>query len=218
VAGVKSDTREIPVSLLAEGVVLEGVMAVPPRAAGVVILATGSSTSRYSARTNHLARLLRRAHLGTLLFDMLTESEASDREREHDVRLLATRLLHATEWAESQPETAQLPVGYLAAGVGCAAALVAATQAGRILRAVVCRGGRPDLAEDFLPLVTVPTLCVVAGRDALGLELSERALRRLGGPKQLDVVPDASEEFDESGAMEALASLAAGWFTEHLAA
>jgi len=193
-------------------------MAVPPRAAGVVVLAVGSCTSRYSARFNHLARLLRQAHLGTLLFDMLTESEAADRDRENDVRLLATRLLHATEWIESQPEAAQLPVGYFAAGVGSAAALVATTQAGRILRAVVCRGGRPELAEDFLPLVQVPTLCVVGGRDPLGRELSERALARIGGPKGLVVVPDASEDFDEPGAVEELARLAAGWLTEHLAA
>lgn len=214
-AVAKGGTREIPVSLLADGIVLEGVMAVPPRATGVVVLAVGSSTSRYSSRFNHLARLLRQAHLGTLLFDMLTESEAADRDRENDVRLLATRLLHATEWVESQPEAAQLPVGYLGAGVGSAAALVAATQAGRILRAVVCRGGRPDLAEDFLPLVQVPTLCVVAGGDALGQELSEKALHRLGGPKLLAVVPDASEDFDEAGAAEELAQLAAGWFREH---
>jgi putative phosphoribosyl transferase len=192
-------------------------MAVPRRAGGIIVFAHGSGSSRYSPRHNYLAQLLHRARLGTLLFDLLTDAETADRDREFDVRLLAMRLLRATEWLESQPEAAELPVGYFGGTTGAAAALVASTQAGHILRAVACRGGRPDLADDFLPLVQVPTLCIVAEKDAVGRDVSERALQRILAPKELVVIGGATESFDEPGALEEVAQLAGGWFGKHLA-
>jgi len=209
-------TRSVHAAIAADGATLTGALELPPEPAGVVLFAHGSGSSRLSPRNIAVAEVLRNAGVGTLLFDLLTDAEANDRDNVFDIRLLALRLLHATDWVESQLETTGLPVGYFGASTGAAAAVVAATQAGRILRAVVSRGGRPDLAMEFLPSVTVPTLLIVGGDDGVVLDCNRKALARLGGVKQLTVVPGASHLFEEPGTLERAARLAAEWFGAHL--
>ena len=165
-----------------------------------------------------MAWALNRRGLGTLLFDLLTESEARDRANVFDVELLGERLLAATHWVRSRPDLAELPLGYFGASTGAAAALVAAAEAPEEVAAVVSRGGRPDLAGDRLADVRAPTLLVVGGNDPQVLELNRAAQARLGGPSELVVVPGASHLFEEPGTLEEVSRLAGDWFAAHLAA
>jgi putative phosphoribosyl transferase len=203
-------------TIAADGVTLDGNLELPPRARGVVLFAHGSGSSRLSPRNIFVADALRAAGAGTLLLDLLTAEEANDRDKVFDVRLLAQRLLHATAWVESQLETAGLPIGYFGASTGAAAAVAAAPKCGRVLRAVVSRGGRPDLAMEVLPAVTVPTLLIVGSEDDVVLELNRSALDRLGGPKELAVIDGATHLFEEPGTLEQVAQLAAEWFGRYL--
>jgi alpha-beta hydrolase superfamily lysophospholipase len=203
-------------TIAADGVTLDGNLELPPRARGVVLFAHGSGSSRLSPRNIFVADALRAAGAGTLLLDLLTAEEANDRDKVFDVRLLARRLLHATAWVESQLETAGLPIGYFGASTGAAAAVAAAPECGRVLRAVVSRGGRPDLAMEVLPSVTVPTLLIVGSEDDVVLQLNRSALDRLGGPKELAVIEGATHLFDEPGTLEQVAQLAAEWFGRYL--
>ncbi len=212
----RAPTRSVHAAIAADGTTLTGALELPPQPTGVVLFAHGSGSSRLSPRNIAVAEVLRAAGVGTLLFDLLTDAEANDRDKVFDIRLLALRLLHATDWVESQLETTGLPIGYFGASTGAAAAVVAATQAGHILRAVVSRGGRPDLAMEFLPSVTVPTLLIVGGDDTVVLDRNRKALERLGGVKQLSVIPGASHLFEEPGTLEEAARLAAEWFARHL--
>ena len=200
---------------------LTGELGVPEGAKGVVLFAHGSGSSRHSARNQLVARAIREAGLGTLLFDLLTrEEEAVDDYRRHlrfDIELLAGRLVSATAWIAAGPETRHLRVGYFGASTGGAAALVAAAELGPAIGAVVSRGGRPDLAGDALARVASPTLFVVGGLDAAVLRLNEEAFSRLYCEKQLEVVPGASHLFAEPGALDAVARLAIEWFERHLA-
>jgi len=201
-------------------VTVEGNLGVPHGARGVVLFAHGSGSSRHSSRNRYVARVLRDAGLGTLLIDLLTaEEEAVDRYTAHlrfDIGLLAERLVGATDWLARQPATADLPVGYFGASTGAAAALVAAAERPAVA-AVVSRGGRPDLAGDALPRVRAPTLLIVGGDDVPVIGLNRQALDRLGtADKQLVIVPGASHLFEEPGALEEVARLAAEWFARHL--
>jgi len=196
---------------------LTGTLAVPPHAAGLVLFAHGSGSSRLSPRNRFVADRLFDANLGWLLFDLLTEAEAELRRNVFDIPLLADRLRHATAWAAGHPATADLALGYFGASTGAAAALVAAAHEPRA-HAIVSRGGRPDLAGDFLKHVHAPTLLIVGGADEVVYELNQRALTELAGEKSLIVVPGATHLFEEPGALEAVAEHAANWFTRHLAA
>jgi alpha-beta hydrolase superfamily lysophospholipase len=209
-------TRSVHAAIAADGVTLTGTLELPAHAKGVVLFAHGSGSSRLSPRNIFVADVLRTAGVGTLLIDLLTPEEANDRDKVFDVRLLALRLLHATDWVESQVETVGMPVGYFGASTGAAAAIVAATQSGHVLRALVSRGGRPDLAMEFLPSVTVPTLLIVGSEDTVVLERNRKALERLGGPKELTVIEGASHLFEEPGTLEQVAQLAAEWFGRYL--
>ncbi|MGA5076633.1 dienelactone hydrolase family protein [Streptomyces griseoincarnatus] len=202
------------------GVALRGDLEIPVGARGVVLFAHGSGSSRLSPRNRAVAGMLRGAGFGTLLLDLLTAAEededtATGRHR-FDIGLLAGRLAHAVDWLEDRPDAVDLPVGLFGASTGAAAALVAATERPRRVSAVVSRGGRPDLAGDALPLVACPVLLVVGGADTQVLDLNREAARRLSAPYRLDVVPGATHLFGEPGALERVAELAAGWFTEHL--
>ncbi|AXI89945.1 dienelactone hydrolase family protein [Streptomyces griseoincarnatus] len=201
-------------------VALRGDLEIPVGARGVVLFAHGSGSSRLSPRNRAVAGMLRRAGFGTLLLDLLTAAEededaATGRHR-FDIGLLAGRLAHAVDWLEDRTDAVDLPVGLFGASTGAAAALVAATERPRRVSAVVSRGGRPDLAGDALPLVACPVLLVVGGADTQVLDLNREAARRLSAPYRLDVVPGATHLFGEPGALERVAELAAGWFTEHL--
>jgi pimeloyl-ACP methyl ester carboxylesterase len=161
---------------------------------------------------------LREHGLGTLLFDLLTEEEAEDREKVFDIPLLAERLLLATRWLAERQETCDLSLGYFGASTGAAAALVAAARAEREIGAIVSRGGRPDLARSALPQVRAPTLLIVGSRDPTVLRLNEEALAELRCPKELAVVPGATHLFEEPGTLEEVMDLASRWFAAHLIA
>ena len=198
------------------GVRLEGRLAAPEGAAGLVVFAHGSGSSRLSPRNLQVAEYLHGAHFGTLLFDLLTEEESRDRANVFDLRLLADRLVAATTWLGHEPSTSALPLGYFGASTGAGAALIAAARADGVVHAVVSRGGRPDLAHEWLPYVQAPTLLIVGGADPEVLELNRQALEALRCPKRLAIVPDATHLFEERGAMGMVAHLAAGWFETYL--
>ena len=217
----KEQGAEQAVQVTAGRATLEGNLAIPAGARGVVLFAHGSGSSRHSSRNRFVAEALREAGLATLLLDLLTaEEESVDVYTGHlrfDISLLADRLSGATHWLTQQPATAELPVGYFGASTGGGAALVAATAQPEMVHAVVSRGGRPDLAGEALPLVQAPTLLIVGGHDFPVIDLNRQALRRLGAAeKELVIVPGATHLFEEPGALEDVARLAADWFTRYL--
>jgi dienelactone hydrolase len=200
---------------------LHGTLAIPERAAGLVMFAHGSGSSRHSPRNRHVARLLQESGLATLLMDLLTPQEApidaSTGRLRFDIGLLAARLVGATDWIERQPDTRALPLGLFGASTGAAAALVAAARRPEGIHAVVSRGGRPDLAGLSLPAVRAATLLVVGGADRAVIPLNCQALDRLGAAeKHLEIVPGAGHLFEEPGALEQVAALARDWLLEHL--
>ncbi|MCH7229850.1 dienelactone hydrolase family protein [Glycomyces sp. L485] len=206
------ETLKIP----AGPVELEGHLAVPGDAAGVVVFAHGSGSSRHSRRNQYVARTLNEAGLGTLLFDLLTPAEGDDRAKVFDIALLAGRLAEVTSWLQSRPSPETEWIGYFGASTGAAAALRAATAPGIEVRTVVSRGGRPDLAAEDLPNVRTPTLLIVGERDEEVLGLNYAAQRLLGGPSRIAIVPGATHLFEEPGALDSVAQLARDWFNEHL--
>ncbi|KFA89084.1 DeoR faimly transcriptional regulator [Archangium violaceum Cb vi76] len=211
---------EREVEVRAGGVVLGGTLAVPEGARGLVIFAHGSGSSRHSPRNRYVAYTLRTAGLGTLLFDLLTEDEEAEDDvtaaLRFDIDFLARRLGQVTDWVFANPELSRLRVGYFGSSTGAAAALVAAAEKPEEIGAVVSRGGRADLAGGALRRVRAPTLLIVGGSDDIVLDLNERALERMMAPKALEVIPGATHLFEERGALERVAALAAGWFTRFL--
>jgi dienelactone hydrolase len=200
---------------------LEGELNVPAGAIGLVLFAHGSGSSRHSRRNQFVARVIREAGMGTLLFDLLTrEEEAVDLQTRHvrfDIGLLARRLAEATGWVERESELRHLRVGYFGASTGGGAALVAAALIGEEVGAVVSRGGRPDLAGPAaLQGVKSPTLLIVGGLDVPVIKMNEEAYAWLRCEKELKIVPGATHLFEEPGALEEVARLAARWFQEHL--
>ena len=204
----------------AERAVLSGNLTIPENARALVLFAHGSGSSRHSPRNQFVARLLNRASLGTLLFDLLTpEEEALDiytREHRFNIGLLAERLVHATKWARQQKETRDLHIGYFGSSTGGAAALVAAADLRQDVGAVVSRGGRPDLAGDALPKVQAATLLIVGGNDGIVIELNEMARDQMRCEVKLDIIPGATHLFEEPGALEQVAKLASDWFVDHI--
>ena len=205
-----------PVEIPVAGVKLPGQLTLPVHPLGLVVFAHGSGSSRFSARNQRVAQAFVRAGFGTLLFDLLTIPESQDRANVFDIGLLAERLSGAVSWAARQPETFELPIGLFGASTGAAAAFVAAAAAPYSVAAVVSRGGRPDLAGTALPRVRVPTLLIVGSWDPEVLMLNRWALDRLGGTRELAVVPNATHLFEEPGALDAVADLATGWFRTYL--
>jgi putative phosphoribosyl transferase len=198
---------------------VEGMLEIPEPAVGLVLFAHGSGSSRHSPRNNYVARVLRDAGVGTLLMDLLTPDEDRDYSRRFDIGLLTRRLLDAADWAAAQDTTKHLPLGFFGASTGAAAALEAAARLGTATRAVVSRGGRPDLAsEQALASVTAPTLLLVGGYDDGVIDLNQLAYDQLRCKKEMVIVPGATHLFEEPGTLEAVASRAAGWFAEHLPA
>jgi putative phosphoribosyl transferase len=204
------------VTIPADGAPLAGDLAWPEHPGGIVLFAHGSGSGRSSPRNRVVAERMRQAGLATLLFDLLTEAEAADRQNVFDIALLARRLVVATSWTLSQPGLTALPVGYFGASTGAAAALRAAVLSPTPVAAIVSRGGRPDLAADALPRVTAATLLLVGSRDPVVLDLNRRAYARLRCERQLAVIPDAGHLFEEPGTLEAVADWAAGWFVRYL--
>jgi len=215
-----NEEKESPVQVAAGEVILEGNLGIPEEARGVVAFAHGSGSSRHSPRNRYVARILRNAGLATLLFDLLTtDEEAEDMETaklRFDIGLLARRLVAATDWLKENAGTRKLGIGYFGASTGAAAALIAAAERPDIIAAVVSRGGRPDLAGKVLPRIKAPTLLIVGGRDFLVIDINQEALAKISAEKKLVVVPGATHLFEEPGALEEVARLAADWFTSHL--
>ncbi len=201
--------------------VLSGNLNIPKETSALVLFAHGSGSSRHSRRNQFVAGTLNEAGLGTLLFDLLTsEEEAIDmqtRELRFNIHLLAERLVHATKWAKEQEQTRDLHMGYFGSSTGGAAALVAAIEVPQEVRAVVSRGGRPDLAGEALPKVQAPTLLIVGGNDDVVIELNEQARDRIRCEVKLEIIPGATHLFEEPGALEKVAQLASDWFVAHLA-
>lgn len=200
---------------------LAGDLALVPEAHGIILFAHGSGSSRHSPRNRFVATVLQRSGLSTLLMDLLTPAEEQqDQHTGHlrfDIRLLADRLATATRWLAVEPRTADLKVGYFGASTGGGAAIMAATLVPDRVGAVVSRGGRPDLAGDALAKVRAPTLLIVGGHDQPVIALNERAFQALAAnTKQLVIVPGATHLFQEHGALEQVAHLAADWFLRHL--
>lgn len=196
---------------------LEGSFAVPSNAAGVVLFV--QSSGRLSPGNDYVASVLQEHSIATLRFDLLTPVEDSQYRSRFDIGLLTTRLLLATAWVRAQAEVAGLELGYFGAGTGAAAALTAGAQLGREVRAIVSRGGRPDLAGQVaLTAVTAPTLLLVGGRDTPVIALNREALRTLRCEKQLRVITGASAQFDEPGMLQQVAQLSADWLGRHLSA
>lgn len=195
---------------------LGGSVQLPSRASGLVLFAHGSGSSRFSPRNSAVAATLNGAGFGTVLLDLLTEEEESNRRNVFDISLLADRLVAAIDWIGRDPELAKLPLGLFGASTGAAAAIVAASRFGKRVGAVVSRGGRPDLAGAALQLVRAPTLLIVGGNDDLVIELNKQALAELRAPKALRIVPSATHLFPEPGALEAVSKFAIEWFSAHL--
>lgn len=204
------------VKIPADSVFLEGALGIPKGAKGLVVFAHGSGSSRLSPRNNFVARVLRERGIATLLFDLLTEEEDTTYETRFNISLLTERLITATKWLEKQKETKNLKIGYFGASTGSAAALQAASRLGRKISAVVSRGGRPDLTGPEISKATAPTLLIVGGADYGVIELNESAFAQLKCEKSLQIVPGATHLFEEPGALEAVARLAADWFSKHL--
>jgi len=213
---------EQPVVIPADDVLLDGTLRVPRRAAGLVMFAHGSGSSRFSPRNRLVAETLNRSRLATLLLDLLSVDEHAvdtrTAEFRFDIPRLARRVAGALDWLMDRPELRDLPVGLFGASTGAAAALVAAAERPARVAALVSRGGRPDLAGEALSEVQAPTLLVVGAKDPEVLELNRAAAERLGAEHQLVVVPDATHLFDEPGTLEEVAFLAADWFERHLGA
>ena len=200
--------------------ILHGNLLIPAKAVGLVAFAHGSGSGRHSPRNQYVAKLLRDSGLATLLFDLLTlEEEAEDlitgRPR-FDIELLSRRLVGATDWLQSNQETRKLGLGYFGASTGAAAALVAAARKPDTIRAVVSRGGRPDLAGPVLDRVKAPTLLIVGGDDFPVIKMNREALAGLQTVKKLVIVPGATHLFEEAGALEKVAALARNWFIKYL--
>jgi putative phosphoribosyl transferase len=213
------EPRDVRLSL--PGAELEGALTVPEEAPGLVLFAHGSGSSRHSPRNRYVAEILQAAGLGTLLMDLLTRDEDAidqfTRQFRFDIGLLAHRLTGAIDWLEQQPETRELPIGLFGASTGAAAALQAAAARPNRVRAVVSRGGRPDLAGEALELVRAPTLLIVGAEDTPVIPLNDGALRRMKAPAEMRLVPGASHLFEEPGTLAAASALARDWFVRNLA-
>ncbi|OIP88876.1 MAG: hydrolase [Syntrophaceae bacterium CG2_30_49_12] len=209
-----------PVIIPAGRVFLEGDLAIPGGTQGIVVFAHGSGSSRHSPRNVFVAQYLQNAGLATLLFDLLTSAEEiedslSGRLR-FDIALLAERLVAATDWLARHEQAQNLNIGYFGASTGGGAALVAAAMRSERVKAVVSRGGRPDMADRALLQVKAPTLLIVGGNDEVVIRLNVNAMDKLHAEKRLEVVPGASHLFEEPGALEQVAKLAADWFRKYL--
>jgi putative phosphoribosyl transferase len=217
---MRSVTAGESIVIPVEGGQIGADLRVPERAAGLVIFAHGSGSSRFSSRNRAVAEFLESNRFGTLLLDLLTREEESvdvyTREHRFDIGLLGRRVVLATDWAQDRPDLQQLPIGYFGASTGAAAALIGAAARPAVVRAVVSRGGRPDLAGGALASVQAPTLLIVGGDDEPVIEMNRDAMRQMQSAVELEIVPGATHLFEEPGRLEQVMDLASDWFQRHL--
>ena len=204
------------VSIPIDPIILEGNLNIPETAQGIVIFSHGSGSGRFSSRNNFVAGILQDAGFATLLFDLLTEKEDEVYENRFNIPLLTERLEAVSAWLRTQPETRQLAQGYFGASTGAASALMAAAKLQHQIKAVVSRGGRPDMASEELSKVTAPTLLIVGGRDDMVIPLNQIAYEEMTCVKQIETVPGATHLFEEPGKLEIVAHLSAQWFEKYL--
>lgn len=212
--------HEINIPLMNQDVMLKGSLYVPQNAQGLILFAHGSGSGRFSPRNRFVAQYLNRGAYATLLFDLLTRSEeATDlitAQLRFDIELLAARLGAVTEWVNENEEINELPLGYFGASTGAAAALVASVNRPEV-KAIVSRGGRPDMAEAYLKKVSAPTLLIVGGDDYQVIEMNKSALQLMGPvAKKMEIVTGATHLFEEPGALEEVARLAVDWFIQYV--
>ena len=210
---------EHPVIIPSGKVHLDGVLHIPANATGLVLFVHGSGSSRFSARNQYVARILNQANLATLLFDLLTPEEdvidSKTAELRFDIEFLASRLIDTTDWCVKQLVTHKMVFGYFGASTGGGAAIVAAAKESKV-KAIVSRGGRPDLANEFLSQVQAPTLLIVGGDDEPVIAMNEEALSKMNCVKALKIIPGATHLFEEPGALEQVANLSKEWFLRYL--
>jgi dienelactone hydrolase len=205
------------VHIPADNVHIEGMLELPANARGIILFAHGSGSSRHSPRNNYVARILHSGGMGTLLMDLLTSEEDMDYQVRFDIPLLTRRLLAATHWLQTEQQVKHLPIAYFGASTGAAAALQAAAVIGNKIKAVVSRGGRPDLAgADDLSMVIAPTLLLIGGLDDIVIELNQEAYSHMHCTKHISIIPGATHLFEEPGTLETVASLASDWFRQYL--
>ncbi len=209
---------EQEVNIQVDSISLPGMLTLLKKAGGLVLFAHGSGSSRFSSRNRFVAGVLQEAQIGTLLFDLLTAEEDQVYENRFNIELITERLVKATEWLARQDETKGLAFGYFGASTGAAAALKAAALLGSRIKAVVSRGGRPDLAMEVLARVEAPTLLIVGANDEVVLGLNRKAYEQLKATKNLEIIPGATHLFEERGTLEQAARAATAWFKKHLSA
>ena len=197
--------------------IIEGSLTVPEGANGIVVFAHGSGSSRYSIRNNYVAAVIRKHNLATFLLDLLTPEEDADYSKRFDIDLLAHRLSIATKWLQKQQDTKNLKIGYFGASTGAAAAIQSAARNISTIKAIVSRGGRPDLAMPYLEKISAPTLFIVGGNDEIVIELNSEAYNNLKCDKKFEIVKGATHLFEEPGTLEQVAILAEQWFDKYLA-
>lgn len=214
--------QPVAVQIRAGGILIEGDLTVPLTAAGLVVFAHGSGSSRFSRRNRQVAEFLGKRGFATLLLDLLTAEEETVDERtseyRFDIARLGPRVSAAADWAATRPDLETLPIGCFGASTGAAAALIAAAERPATIAAVVSRGGRPDLAGEALSRVKAPTLLIVGGYDEPVIELNREAIRQMHAHVELEIVPGATHLFEEPGTLDQVADLAAGWFGRYLRA
>ncbi|MEJ2242852.1 MAG: dienelactone hydrolase family protein [Candidatus Bathyarchaeota archaeon] len=217
---MKNQDSNSYVKLVLDNLVLEGNLIVPMESKGIVVFAHGSGSSRFSPRNRFVAEKIQSYGLATLLFDLLTKEEEQidlqTREYRFDIYLLSDRLNQATHWLQKNNDTKQLKIGYFGSSTGAAAALIAASKNPNIIQAVVSRGGRTDLANNYLSMVNAPTLLIVGSFDTFVLQINQETLKKLKIENKLKVISGASHLFEEPGKLEIVAKLAAEWFKEYL--
>ena len=209
---MKREEINIPVS----SVTLKGELAIPENAIGIVVFSHGSGSSRFSPRNKMVGELMQQHGIGTLLFDLLTEEEDRVYENRFNIDLLVSRLIEATEWLMQYKSTKKIPVAYFGASTGAASALRAAAYFGKNIKAVVSRGGRPDLALNALPMVTAPTLLIVGQMDVPVIKMNKLAFDQLNSIKEMKIIPGATHLFEEPGKLMEVADMAIAWYKEYL--
>ncbi|RTE55215.1 alpha/beta hydrolase [Arenibacter aquaticus] len=210
-----SRSNYTPIEINLNGLNLKGNLALTENAIGMVIFSHGSGSSRLSPRNNFVAGILQEKKLSTLLFDLLTEEEDMSYQNRFNIDMITLRLIDVTHWVQQQKELAGLPLGYFGASTGAASALRAAAFYGQDIKAVVSRGGRPDLILSELHKVISPTLLIVGGRDHAVVEMNEEAYQHLNCTKKLEIVAKSTHLFEEPGKLEEVARLSSNWFTRH---
>lgn len=204
------------VNIPVKNITLKGRLRIAENQKGLVIFSHGSGSSRMSSRNNYVADLLLKEGFSSLLFDLLTEPEDTIYENRFNIDLLAERLVAATQWVSKQKDMQNVPIGFFGASTGAASALKATPFLGTNIKAIVSRGGRPDMAIPILDKIKSPTLLIVGGNDSIVIDLNKKAYTKLLGIKKMEIIEGATHLFSEPGKLEAVAKLTSNWFTKYL--